>query len=52
MERDYKGLCPQCGEDEIYSKELTDGLCLNCYVINEEENRFAYIEAENDYYSY
>jgi hypothetical protein len=48
--KEYKGLCPQCHEEEIYSHALTKGLCLNCYSINQEEEKRAYIEAENDYW--
>lgn len=44
-----KEICPLCLEDEVYSKTLTDGLCLNCYNIQQEENRLAYIEARLDY---
>jgi len=49
---EYRGLCPQCGEDEIYSKTLTEGLCLTCYTRNKEEMRLADIESELDYESY
>lgn len=46
---EYRGLCPECGEDEIYSETLTDGLCLTCYTIRQKENSEVYIEAEIDY---
>lgn len=46
----YKGLCPQCQEDEIYSETLTHGLCLNCHYQNVKEIREMEIECEHDYY--
>jgi len=52
MSAEYRGLCPHCGKDEIYSEVLTDGLCLTCYTRNQEEMRLADIEAELDYESY
>ena len=29
----------ECGEDEVYSQKLTQGLCLNCFARLEEDNR-------------
>lgn len=43
-------LCPQCQEDKIYSKHLTQGLCLNCHYDNEKEMREMEIECELDRY--
>ena len=48
-EKEFKGWCPECGEEEIYSETLTDGLCLNCYYQKQEDVKFMEIEARIDY---
>lgn len=40
-----------CGRFEIYSKTLTNGLCLNCYHQLQEEERMVEIECMHDYES-
>jgi len=46
---EYRGLCPECLEEENYSETLTNGLCLNCYTQIQEEIKLADIEARLNY---
>ena len=45
-----KEICEHCHDEEVYSEQLTPGLCLNCYYRLEEEKRYMVIEGEHDYY--
>ena len=46
---EFKGWCPECGDEEVYSEVLTKGLCLNCYNRLQEESRLIEIECRHDY---
>lgn len=48
--QNIKSMCKMCSDEPVYSKTLTDGMCLNCYQNLKEENRLADIECSHDYY--
>lgn len=50
MRNKFNGICVICNEEEVYSKELTPNLCLNCHHQNEMENRGMTREMEYDFY--
>lgn len=50
MNKEQKEICPSCNEFEVYSKKLTDGLCLNCHHDREESRKEMEIEFEHDYH--
>lgn len=48
VENSFREIC-KCGTDYVYSKTLTNGMCLNCYQDWKDDNRLMEIEIAHDY---